>query len=272
MQLKKVIIVGLGLIGGSLALRLKNKKNFYIYGWDKNKNVLNYALEKNIIQETLDFNNFPNVDFIIIATPINYISQIIEKIRKFNTNAIITDVGSVKNGVIDKFNFEKFVSCHPIAGSQKKSIKNADPKIFDDTNVILINSRYNKTSLKKLKAFWKSINVRAFYCDIKKHDYLISFTSHLPHIIASSLVSTVSGLHINQIKKFIGGSFRDCSRVATSDPKQWTEICFINRKNLSNAIERFIKILKNVKIILNDKEKLFNFFNKSTKLRKQIFK
>ena len=223
-------------------------------------------------------------DLIIIATPLSSYKSLIFKIKNSLKNgAILTDVGSVKEKVISLIekNIPKnvsWISSHPIAGTEESGPEAGFSELFKDRWCIITpSSQAKKRDIKLLKNFWKKIGSRVDIMDAKQHDYILSITSHIPHLIAYNIVNTT--LDINkkkkqEIVKYSAGGLRDFTRIAASNPIMWRDIFIQNRKNASIMIDKFIENLRDLKKAIKDKneKKLEKIFTKTKKIRKEIVK
>src|SRR3989339_39044 len=220
----KVAIVGVGLIGGSIGLALKNSKIKIdsIIGVGRNVERLKLAKKLGAVDEfTVDIENgVKDADFVFICLPVTLIADTVKKISLFcKKEAIITDVGSVKSAIVKKiekyFTFKSilqpvFVGGHPIAGSEKTSVKFASKNLFQNAMVVLTpTKKTDKNALKKMKFIWEKMMASVKIMTPEEHDKIISFTSHLPHALAFSLVNAVDNL------EFAGSGFKDTTRIAS---------------------------------------------------------
>ena len=285
--MKNILIIGCGLIGSSVLRAIshyKVSKNIFVY--EKSKSNLS-KIKKLKLPCTIitDFKKtVPNIDLIIVCTPLSEYKGIILKLNKhLLPKTIITDIGSSKeksHNVI-KENLKRgisWTSSHPIAGSEVSGPVHGKKDLFLDKWCILIReSNTNQKHLLILRKFWKKIGSKISIMSSKKHDLVFSMTSHLPHLIAYNLVKTATDFERKQkyeLIKFSAGGLRDFSRIAASNEIMWRDIFFNNQKNISDAIELFIKNLrafkkdiesKNNKLIL---KKLID----TKKVRKKIIK
>ena len=285
--MKNILIIGCGLIGSSVLRAIshyKVSKSVFVY--EKSKSNLS-KIKKLKLPCTIitDFKKtVPNIDLIIVCTPLSEYKGIILKLNKhLLPKTIITDIGSSKeksHNVI-KENLKRgisWTSSHPIAGSEVSGPVHGKKDLFLDKWCILIReSNTNQKHLSILRKFWKKIGSKISIMSSKKHDLVFSMTSHLPHLIAYNLVKTATDFERKQkyeLIKFSAGGLRDFSRIAASNEIMWRDIFFNNQKNISDAIELFIKNLrafkkdiesKNNKLIL---KKLID----TKKVRKKIIK
>ncbi|MDO9572841.1 MAG: prephenate dehydrogenase, partial [Candidatus Omnitrophota bacterium] len=215
----KVVIFGTGLIGGSLGLALKREHlTTQIIGFNKHKENAIRALKIGAIDyigSSLDTTQ--DADLIILATPVDTIIDIMFKISpKLKKDCIVIDVGSTKENIVKKLSklTPNFVGCHPLAGSEKKGIKNAKSDIFNDSICIITSSaRTKRNALKKIELLWQKLGAKTIMMHPKQHDQILSFTSHLPHIVAFSLMGVIPNKFLN----VSSGGLKDTTRIAASD-------------------------------------------------------
>ena len=261
----KVAIIGTGLIGGSIALAIKNRKlaNEVIGVSRKKRNLLLARRRGAIDKGSQELGIIKEADLVILATPVNAILELAPKISKIvKKDCLITDVGSTKEKIV--LNLEKifpnFVGSHPLAGSEKRSIAYADPKILEKSICILTPTKNtNKKALNKIRLLWSKVGARTILLTPQAHDKILSFVSHLPHIAAFSLIGVVPGQYL----KFASTGLKDTTRVAASDSELWAEIFLSNQKNILKAIELLENNLKRIKraIRKNDKKRLSLILN-----------
>ena len=221
-------------------------------------------------------------DLIIIASPLSSYKNIILKIKSSLKNgAILTDVGSVKKNVISLIekNIPKnisWIASHPIAGTEESGPESGFAELFKNRWCILTPSKQSKDrDVKLLATFWKKLGSKVDIMDAKQHDYILSITSHIPHLIAYNIVNTtlkIKKKKVSDIIKYSAGGLRDFTRIAASNPVMWRDIFIQNRKNTSKMIDKFIKNLKDLKKAIKNEneEKLEKIFKKTKKIRKEI--
>ena len=275
----KILIVGLGLIGGAYAYRLKDKGH-YVFGYDLNKESMEYALEEGFINEKVNEIDkvIPNIDLMIISIyPKQIISFIDEYKHLFNDNLYITDVAGVKASfLLDAQKLAKpakYISHHPMAGREKIGIKYAKECNFAPANFLITTTELNT---KKDIEFMKKIGLDLGFKNIVVMDYLkqdrmISYTSTLAHAIAVSLVNANDS---DDTKDYIGDSYRDLTRIAMINEELWSELFLENKDNLLHYIYLFEKNLDDIKeaLINDNKDKLKEIFINSTEIRRNMNK
>jgi len=252
------LIIGLGLIGGSLAKRL-SKNGFEVLAIDKNKSHLNYAKKSKIIIGSAEKIDSTKKLFVIVALPPKILLRNFDKyLDLFHKADFVTDCTSVKGSMLKKINKHKleskFILSHPIAGSEKSGFLNSNEDLFRDKISIISKHKGLATStLQKCKELWFELGSKTHNLDLKLHDKVFSLTSHLPHVVAFSLISLFSKRKTSEYKKFIGGGLKDFTRIAESDPKMWENIFSLNKNNLLKDISDIEKEISEIKtLILQD--------------------
>jgi len=281
---KKITIIGVGLIGGSLGLALKKKNpKFKITGIDKLE-IIEKAIARGAIDEgTINLENgIKEADIIIIATPVKTIVDLLPRINPFiKKGCIVTDTGSTKGQIVetaDKILSKDvyFVGGHPIAGSEKYGIDSADPHLFQDKTYILTPTNdTNLLALKKILLLIKIINAKKLILDPLEHDRIVGAVSHLPQIMAVSLTNMIGELgqqeNNDNYFKAIGEGFKDMTRIASSPYKMWEDICETNQENILEMIQEFRNYLRIIEDKLkNNPGNLKEEFQKAQILRKSI--
>ena len=281
----KICIIGCGLIGSSLARAIKkNHISKKIVSSNrskaKNKKVIKLKIVNDSSSDTKKM--VEGSDLVIIATPLSSYKNVISKIKNSLMNgAILTDVGSVKEKItslVEK-SIPKNVSwipSHPIAGTEESGPDAGFSELFRNKWCIITPSKKAKKSdIKLLKAFWEKVGSKVDIMGIKKHDFILSITSHVPHLIAYNIVNTslkIQGKTKSSIIKYSASGFRDFTRIASSNPIMWRDIFIQNKVNTSIAINKFIKNLKDLDMAIKNEngKKLKKIFIKTKKIRKEI--
>tara|TARA_B100000029_G_scaffold217741_1_gene215531 strand:+ start:2700 stop:3599 length:900 start_codon:yes stop_codon:yes gene_type:complete len=282
---KKVCIIGCGLIGSSIARAIKKKKlSNKIVSSNRSKITNKKVVKLKIVDDSsVDIKKMVRgSDLVIIATPLSSYKNVIFKIKNSLKNgAILTDVGSVKKKVISLIekNIPKnisWVSSHPIAGTEESGPGAGFADLFKNRWCILTPSKQTKDKdVRLLERFWKKIGSRVDIMNAKQHDYILSITSHIPHLIAYNIVHTT--LNVKKKKnrdviKYSAGGLRDFTRIAASNPIMWRDIFIQNGGNTSKMIDKFIENLKGLKKAIKNKneKKLEKIFTKTKLIRKKI--
>ena len=285
--MKNILIIGCGLLGSSVLRSIhKNKLANKIFIYEKSKkNISTLKKLKLPGKVVISLNEaVTKSNFIIFCTPMSEYKNIITKINNYILpNTLITDVGSSKiesSKIIKKY-LKKgiaWTSSHPIAGSEVSGPQHGKSNMFEGRWCILIKEKNTiKKNLNFLKKFWGKIGSKVTIMSPEKHDKIFSITSHLPHLIAYNLVKSAQDFEKKQsydLIKFSAGGLRDFSRIAASNEIMWRDIFFNNNKNISNAIDLFIKNLKSFKSDINSKnnKSIINKLIQTKKVRSKIIK
>lgn len=265
-DLKKLVIFGVGLIGGSLALALRrNIQNLHITGIDRNTDSLQTAIDLGVIDEM----NPPaelamqDADIIIIAAPVAQTPNILKSIAPhLGPNTVITDVGSTKSDVIDYAaailgnQFSQFVPGHPIAGAEKSGVTAARPDLFDGKNIVLTpTEKTAPESGRKVREMWIKAGARVTEMSSSHHDEIFAAVSHLPHLLAFALVDDLASRpNAEELFAFAAGGFRDFSRIAGSSPEMWRDISLANREALLSEIDAYQASLQKLRNLLEQRD------------------
>jgi prephenate dehydrogenase len=279
-----IAIVGVGLIGGSLALAARQKKICnHIVGIGRNPENIRKAKSLNVVDEwTLKLDEgVKNAELVVIATPVSDIVPIIKKVLpSLKKGAIITDVGSIKNEIMietDKLSLPEvfFVGSHPIAGTENSGVEAAFSDLFLGKKCILTPSKKTDSSaLEKIKNLWISVGSEVFFMDSEPHDQILGAVSHLPHMIAFAMVNYLYEIthEKENIFEFSGGGLKDFTRIAASHPIMWKDIALMNKGNLVNLIDGFQNTLEELKKLINhgDGDELVRKFEKARRVRREL--
>jgi len=282
---KKVCIIGCGLIGSSLARSIKkNNLAVKIVSSNRSEAINKKVVELNIVDDSSSNTKkmASGSDLIIIATPLSSYKDVILKIKDtLNGDVILTDVGSVKENItnlIEKHIPENisWIPSHPIAGTEESGPEAGFAELFKNRWCILTPSKKAKEKdISLLKTFWENVGSKVDIMEANQHDYILSITSHIPHLIAYNIVNTslnVQDEKKSAIVKYSAGGLRDFTRIASSNPIMWRDIFIQNKKNTSNMISKFIENLEDLKKAIEneDGKKLELIFSKTKKIRKDI--
>ena len=271
------LIIGLGLIGGSVAKRL-SKNGFEILAIEKNKSHLNHAKKSKILNGGLEKIDSTKKLFVIVALPPKILLRNFDKyLNLFHKADFVTDCTSVKGSLLNKIKKNKleskFILSHPIAGSEKSGFLNSNEDLFRDKISIISQHKGLATStLQKCKELWFELGSKTHNLDLKLHDKIFSLTSHLPHVVAFSLISLFSKRKTSEYKKFIGGGLKDFTRIAESDPAMWENIFSLNKSNLLKDISDIEKEINKIKtfILQDDGSKLEGHLKKIKKTKESL--
>lgn len=282
--INQITILAPGLIGGSLAKALKaNGFTGEIVGWGRRESSLNKALELGVIDRySLDLTEaVTGADLIVIATPTLIAADMLKQLAPIvNEEVIITDVASVKGNLLmvakEAFGTvpPNLVLGHPIAGSEKSGVAAAKADLFVNHRVILTpTEETNPRALETVKSLWQSIGAELVEMPVDEHDKVLAATSHLPHILAYTLVDALAGNSEQQnIFRFAAGGFRDFTRIASSDPTMWHEISLANRDALLTMIDAFSGQLGDLReaIAAGDSENILGCFSRAKAARDEF--
>jgi len=283
---KKTLIIGVGLIGSSLARGLKNKKiSNLVIGYDKNNVVKEKCKNLNFLDSILDnLNIIEEIDLIVLCSPLGSYNEILKEIcTKIKSKCIITDVGSTKVSVVKNFNdfnsnkFIEFVPGHPIAGLEKSGPEYGFEDLFENRYCILTTENKDQESVQKISKMWEMLGMKIEFMNAEHHDRVLAMTSHIPQLIAYSIVATTAELEENikeEIIKYSAAGFRDFTRLAGSDPIMWRDVYILNKDSVLEMLGRFTEDLTSLqKAIRNeDKERLEKIFSLTKDIRKNIEK
>lgn len=271
---KQVAIVGIGLIGGSIALGLKkNELSQEVIGVSRSRKTVLLAKKRKAIDKgSQNIKIIKDADLLILATPVNVtlkLAPLISKIIK--KDCIVIDVCSTKALVVsslEKF-FANYIGTHPLAGSEKRGIAAACPGLFEKSICILTPTKNTKPQVMvKAKKMWLKLGAQIVVLPADVHDRILSFVSHLPHIIASSLIRCIPKSYL----KLAPSSLKDTSRIAASDSELWSDIFLSNKENIIHSIEVFQRLLRRLKVSLQkeDRRLLTRILTEAKKTREQL--
>jgi prephenate dehydrogenase len=273
-QFQKITIIGVGLLGGSIGLAArKNRVAKEIAGFVRSqKNISDCEKFGATDFATTDLlAAVSNSDLVILCTPL---AQMLPLAKQFlpalKRGAIVTDVGSVKSGVVRELELlvqksgAHFVGGHPMAGAEKTGVAAARADLFANAVCVLTpTKKSNASAVVKLEKFWQSLGARVLKLDAAQHDLIVSRSSHLPHVVAATLANLVLNPASPKTQaQLCANGFRDTTRIASGSPEMWRDIALANRKNLSRSVDTFVAELKKFQAALksgDDKalEKIF---------------
>ena len=266
-MVNKLVIIGVGLIGGSFALSLRKAGLVKrITGLGRSKENLQHALELGVIDEISDNYSqaLTKADLVLLAVPVGQTAEILQKINPhLEPQTIISDVGSTKQNVIAAARssipeyFKNFVPAHPIAGAELSGSSAANAELFRDKNLILTPSdETDIDSIESIQTLWKGCGAHTSLMTPYQHDEMLAMTSHLPHILAftfmNHMLSNSSEKNEDTLLNFAGSGFRDFTRIASSSPEMWKDICLANRRLLLQQIRVYQNELARMNEILED--------------------
>ena len=278
---KKIVIFGVGLIGGSVALALKKLPNPpTIIGVGRSNQSLQEALDLGLIDqaETNVANALGNADLVLIAAPVAQTPAILKSILPHLTaNTVITDAGSTKSDVMAYAkaglgeNFQQFVGGHPIAGAEKSGPSAATADLYLGKNVILTPAAVtNHEALEKVASLWQTCGALVSNMPPEEHDSVFAAVSHLPHLLAFALVEDLAKRdNAELLFKFAASGFRDFTRIAGSHPEMWRDIALANKQALLQELNIYQQAVSEMTALLesNDQEGLFALFEHASHAR-----
>jgi len=281
---KRVVIIGVGLIGGSLALAGKKKGLFgEVIGVGRNKANLDAAVNMGAVDRYVHDPKevCKHADLMVLATPVERILSIgRETAPLMRKGACLTDVGSVKQAIVSGLDEAvpdgvHFVGGHPIAGSEESGAAAGRFDLFEGARTVLTPTRStDPEALRKIRSLWEGVGSMVVEMDASEHDVILAAVSHLPHMAAYALVNTLSGMKDRHpsIPSFAAGGFKDITRIAGSHPEMWKEICRMNKKNILKMIGDYTRALNSIQVkIEQDRfEELSRLFEQARGFRKDL--
>ena len=269
----KIIIIGLGLIGGSIAKTLSSSNDYEILAFDSDQKSIKNALDNQSILGSLNsLNDLESVEYanslVIISTPPNVTNNILKSLDfLFNSSLTITDTTSSKsslNKTLQEFHFpENFIFSHPVAGSHLSGEENSVANLFDGKSTILsYHDSVTSKHVDRVKSLWSKLGSNIVVLDAEMHDQIFAYTSHLPHLAAYALLNTLKGLEQDDLSNFSGGGLGEFLRLVSSSPEMWADIFSMNEKNITLAINDLMNSLSILKgKIGNDPQSLQDFLS-----------
>lgn len=280
-----VFIIGLGLIGGSLALTIKKQHpEATIFGYDVNKSEMTTAKKLLIIDESVTTirEGAQLADLIILATPVIQMEKIMKQLKEIplKENVIVTDTGSTKRKVMElaeklwENDVVTFIGGHPMAGSHKSGVESAKAYLFENAYYVLTPSQTAHDRIEELKTWLGGTNAHFLVLDTDEHDYVTGVISHLPHVIASGLVNLTrkDAQQHPLVSLLAAGGFRDITRIASSSPEMWRDIVKQNKNNLLRLIDDWIGEMEQFRHHLQNDDDLAitRFFEQAKEFRDEL--
>lgn len=284
-MINRLCIIGVGLIGGSLALALKKAGVCReVIGTGRSRERLEKALSLGVI-DRIELNYAKAVrqsDMVFVAVPLGAMKDVFEQIvPALDSHTIVTDAGSAKMSVIADaekafgIKIDQFVPGHPIAGTEQSGVEAAFDSLYQRRRVILTPLESNTPeTIKKVRSMWQAAGAEVDEMGARHHDLILAGTSHLPHILAFSLVDCLHRLDdVDEIFKFAAGGFRDFTRIASSDPTMWRDICLHNRDAVLAMMQRFQQEFNEIRgaVEAEDANHLFEIFSRAKKTRDDFY-
>ena len=275
-KIKKIGILGVGHMGGSLSLALRDKfPQSTVWGYARSQ--ASYSKLKRIrvlnkVERDLK-KVVENADLVVLAMPVEAIIDYFKRIIPFlKKGAVVFDLGSSK-GIIEKSITKclpkgvSFVGCHPLCGSEKSGAEFSQRDIYQGA-VCLITSSSQSKATKAVKRIWEKLGSKVIFTSSQRHDKFLSYLSHLPHLISFSLTKGFSKDHL----KFSLQSFKDLTRISISPASVWAEIFLSNKKNILTDLDKFIKALKKFESLIkkNDKDKIIDLIKKINSKQRRL--
>ena len=265
----KIGIIGLGLIGSSLALKIGEAYNdITIYGEDISESNLKYTIENKIIGNKLEEKDYSKLDILFVAIPVDQVLKVLSPILdKVGENTLVVDLGSTKKPICDLVNSNqnrrKFLAAHPIAGTEFSGPMSADSSLFDNKTIILCETEKTENRLLNIaKDLFLNIGMSIKEMTADEHDKHIAYVSHLSHITSFMLGKTVMDKEKDEetIYDMAGSGFESTVRLGKSSPSMWTPIFNQNKKNIIDALDEYLKNIKNFKHLI-ETDNLSEMFN-----------
>lgn len=281
--MKTIGFIGLGLIGGSIAKTIRKfHPDYHILAYAKHKETLAAALNCNAIDAVLEAKDerYRTCDYIFLCAPVEYNIEYLKYLKDvISKDCIITDAGSVKGPIhaaVEELGMDHcFIGGHPMAGSEQSGFEHSSDHLLENAYYILTPG--GEVPLEKITEFSElidSLGSIPMVLTAEEHDFITAGVSHLPHIIASSLVNLVNNLDndAEYMKTIAAGGFRDITRIASSSPVMWEQICIENYKNISTVLDEYIRMLIQVRCSIDnrDAQNLYEMFANSRDYRDSI--
>ena len=284
-MIKHLAIIGVGLIGGSLALALKKAGLVeQVTGYSRSQAAREEALALGIIDKTAESlaEAVADADMVFVAVPMGAMQAVFEQIAPhLKPQTIVTDGGSAKQQVIDAARqalgnkFDYFVPGHPIAGTEKSGPSAAFAELYQQHRVVLTPvAETNKSALEKVRQMWQQAGADVFEMEVEHHDVVLAATSHLPHVLAFNLVGMLAQREdCDEVLRYAAGGFRDFSRIASSDAVMWRDICLGNRGAILELLQQYRSGLDKIEqaIRQDDGDYLIDIFGRAKKARDTRF-
>ena len=283
---KRLCVIGTGLIGGSIARAARAQglcDEIVAFGREKNLPNLQLAKDLGVIDEfyTNMAAALEQADLVIVATPVGSMQNIFEAIKPYwNPQTIYSDAGSTKGSVVAAVRAvfgevpANFVPAHPIAGAERSGVDASIADLFKNRRLILTPlENTDATSVERLQQFWQAIGSSVSIMSVEHHDTVLAATSHLPHILAFALVGLLGRKdEQREIFKYAAGGFKDFSRIASSDPTMWQDICLANKKEIIPLIQQFQAELSHIEQMLqqDQAQQLFETFTYARNARQRF--
>ncbi len=271
---EKVVIVGIGLLGGSLARDIKRHSlASSIVGVSRSPETAANALELGVVDSVEPLTSAVNgADLVVIATPMQAMPAVLRDAEPhLSSRAVLTDVGSVKGDLYARLKAEfpqllaQFVLAHPIAGGENSGVLASRESLFVDKNVIVTpTSEVARSRVEKVHQLWQAVGAYTLEMSLAQHDAIFARTSHLPHVVAFALVNYLNAQpERERLFDMAAAGFYDFTRIASSDAEMWRDICVTNTAEIVDALDGFIEQVTDIKQTINSLEQseILNYFN-----------
>ena len=283
-MINRLTIIGAGLIGGSLSLALKQAGAVaHVVGCGRNVDNLKKGVELGVIDsyQSSIVEAVKGADIIVVAVPLGAMRAVFDQLKgNIGEDAVVTDAGSAKGSVVKVAKaclgtqFNQFVPGHPIAGTENSGIEAGFATLYQNRRVILTPlEETSQHAVQRVDAMWQQCGASIEYLTVEHHDKVLAATSHLPHMLAYAMVNYLSGLNEHdEIFKYAAGGFRDFTRIASSDPVMWRDVCLSNGDALLDFIEGYKEELDMISSAIknNDAEALLALFGKAKSERDSL--
>ncbi len=283
---KKIAVLGLGLLGGSICRGLKKiNADIRISAFGRNPENLEPALRDRIIDEAGGFDgmSLAGVELAVVSMPVESSIDIIRRVLsspELDPGAIVIDVGSVKGTIVrsvERFErSDRFIGCHPMAGSEKMGYEYSREDLYSGSSVIITpHERNREADVNAVRRFWEALKALTVITSPEEHDLIMAYTSHLPHMVASSLVRVFSRFKEERpsgnFGPFIGKGFLDATRISSGSPDMWRDIAALNRENILAALDRMIEELGVLRDVISgsdaETKQLHDYFIRAKSVR-----
>ena len=274
---RRVTIVGVGFMGGSLGMALRQHKLAReVVGLSSRPSSLVEAIKVGAIDEAItDVDKaIRHADLVVLATPVESIIKLFPTINPFlRRGCIITDLGSTKAEIVETAESlthpSFFVGSHPLVGSEKKGVENARADLFDKAVCLMTPTKMTNPMIKeKVKYLWTKLGAQVKFLLPEEHDEILAYVSHLPHVLAYALMEMIPDKYM----EYGAGGLKDTTRIASSSPQIWHDICFSNPKNVVKSLDQLVKVLSEIRkaIVGRDNRALMNHFMKGKEKRDAV--
>lgn len=275
--------VGLGLIGGSIAKALRRAyPDSYIIAYDIDENTLRNCVSELVVSKAVDTidDSFSDIDYIFLCAPVSNNNDCLKTLKNvIKPSAILTDVGSVKTPIAEAIaanDLEShFIGGHPMAGSERIGYSNSNPSLLENAYYILTPSnQISADAIVSMQTLIKSLGTIPLVLSPDMHDYVTAAISHLPHVISAALVNLIKDEDTKEgtMKLIAAGGFKDITRISSSSPVMWQQICLTNKEKVSLLLDKYIKSLYVIKdqIDNSSSDDLYDFFNNARQYRESF--